>query len=157
MFGVDIDKQKLKIAERSGLKSLINGKERDAVNEILKRGKGKGVDIAVEASGSVSVLEQAIKSVKNFGRIGLVGRAEKDVVIAWPTFVSILRKEISLFGIWGFEPIESWKECLRIMAEDGIKTEPLITHRIGLVETGDIINKMHQRKEFFNKVLIIQE
>ncbi len=157
VFGIDVDKQKIRIAEQSGLKSPINGKEKDAVEEILKRGKGKGVDIAIEASGSVSALEQAIRSVKKLGRIGLVGRAEKEIVIPWPTFVSVLRKEISLFGVWGFEPIESWKKCLRIMAEGGIKTEPLITHRIGLAETGDAINKMYQRKGFFNKVLIIPE
>ena len=157
VIGVDIDEQKLRIAQRAGLKLLINGQKNNAVEEILRKRKGVGMDATIEAAGSMVALDQVIRVTGNLGRVGLVGRAEKDTVIPWSTFALILRKELSLLGVWGFEPIESWKKCLRIMAEGVIKTEPLVTHRIGLAETGSIIKKMYQRKGFFNKVLVMPE
>lgn len=72
IFAVDIDPSKLKTAKEFGAIPL-NAKEVNPVEKIMELTDNVGVDVALELIGLRVTLEQGVKSLARFGRLGLVG------------------------------------------------------------------------------------
>lgn len=72
VIAVDINPERLKMAEEVGATHTINAKEADPVARIGEI-TGKGADFALEASGNPAVLRQAIDCLGIFGTCGIVG------------------------------------------------------------------------------------
>lgn len=72
VIAVDINPERLKMAEELGATHTINAKDADPV---IKIGEitGKGADFSLEASGNPAVLRQAIDCLGIFGTCGIVG------------------------------------------------------------------------------------
>ena len=63
LIAVDIDDGKLNLAKQLGATHLINAKNVDPVDEIMKITQHLGVDYAIEAAGLTQTIEQAFLSV----------------------------------------------------------------------------------------------
>lgn len=72
VFAVDIDKSKLQTAEEMDT-IPINAKEEDPVERIMELTNGVGVDVALELIGLSLTMDQGVRSLARFGRLGLVG------------------------------------------------------------------------------------
>jgi aryl-alcohol dehydrogenase len=72
VIAVDINPERLKMAEEIGATHTINAKEADPVAKIGEI-TGKGADYSLEASGNPAVLRQAIDCLGIFGTCGIVG------------------------------------------------------------------------------------
>lgn len=95
VFAVDINDEKLKLAEKQGA-IPINGKEKNPVEEIKKLNNGKGVDIALELIGLPITQKQAIASVGPMGRVVFVGLSEKPIEL--DIYREVLANEAELIG-----------------------------------------------------------
>lgn len=96
VYGVDLNPDKLSLAEQYGAVP-INAGQVDAVNEIKRLTRGKGVDVALELIGLPVTMRQAIESVSVFGRIVLVGLNEETIEIN--PYVELLGKEAEIIGV----------------------------------------------------------
>ena len=96
VFGVDLNSNKLVLAEEYGAIS-INAGQVDAVEEIKQLTHGKGVNVALELIGLPVTMRQAIECVGVFGRIALVGLNEKTIEIH--PYVELLAKEAEIIGV----------------------------------------------------------
>lgn len=67
VIAIDIEDSKLELARECGANHVINSSKDNVVHEILRLTDGKGVDYAIEASGSARSIETAFASVKKFG------------------------------------------------------------------------------------------
>lgn len=75
VIGVDLFNKRLETAKKLGADVIINAQEvTDIKKEILEITEGRGVDLAIEASGSYKALNGAIKTVAYRGTI---------VVLSW--------------------------------------------------------------------------
>lgn len=63
IFAVDMIPRRLEAAKACGAGFVVNAKELDAARYIKEQTKGKGVDVAVEYSGSWQAMQSAIRSV----------------------------------------------------------------------------------------------
>jgi aryl-alcohol dehydrogenase len=72
IIAVDINPDRLKLAEEIGATHTVNAKEADPVARIGEI-TGKGADYSLEASGNPAVLRQAIDCLGIFGTCGIVG------------------------------------------------------------------------------------
>jgi propanol-preferring alcohol dehydrogenase len=72
IYGVDIDSKKLDCAEEMGAVP-INAKNVNPVEKIMELTKGEGVDVALELIGLPLTMDQGVRSLARFGRLGLVG------------------------------------------------------------------------------------
>src|SRR5678816_2088159 len=72
VFAVDIKQDKLELASEYHA-TPIDASRVDAVEEIRRLTKDKGVDVALEMIGMRKTMEQAIDSVGNLGRAVMVG------------------------------------------------------------------------------------
>jgi 2-desacetyl-2-hydroxyethyl bacteriochlorophyllide A dehydrogenase len=95
VFAVDIQRDKLELASEYGA-TPIDASRVNAVEEIRKLTKGKGVDVALEMIGLRKTMEQAIDSVAYLGRAVMVGLNQQPIEIN--TYMQVLGKEAEIIG-----------------------------------------------------------
>ena len=96
LFGVDLNPDKLALAESYGVIS-INAGQVDDVAEINRLTQGKGVNVALELIGLSVTMRQAIECVGVFGRVAMVGLNEEKIEIN--PYVELLCKEAEIIGV----------------------------------------------------------
>ncbi|MEY8757843.1 zinc-dependent alcohol dehydrogenase family protein [Peribacillus simplex] len=141
VIAVDINNEALKLAKSLGASVVINGKEKDAVNEIKEITKG-GVHVAVDALGIALTCQNAISSLRKRGRllqVGLTSKEEKGM-IALP-IDNIVLSELSVIGSANM-PISRYPDMLRMVESNILKPGALITNTVGLKEAGEILMSM---------------
>jgi len=95
VFAVDIKQDKLELA--SEYQAIpIDASRVNAVEEIRKHTKGRGVNVALEMIGLPKTMEQAIDSVGNLGRAVMVGLNQQPISIN--TYLQVLGKEAEIIG-----------------------------------------------------------
>ena len=75
VYAVDIKQDKLELASEYGA-IPVNGSRTDAVEEIRKLTRGKGVDVALEMIGLPVTMKQTIESLGVLGRAVIVGLSQ---------------------------------------------------------------------------------
>ncbi len=95
VYAVDINADKLKIAERFGAVP-VNGAETDPVAEIKRLTGGRGVDVALELIGLPLTVRQCVESLAVFGRAVVVGLSDKTVEV--DTYRELICREAELIG-----------------------------------------------------------
>jgi len=95
VYAVDIKQDKLELASEYNA-IPIDASRADAVEEIRKLTKGRGVNVAIEMIGLRKTMEQAIDSVGNLGRVVMVGLNQQPIEIN--TYMQVLGKEAEIIG-----------------------------------------------------------
>jgi len=73
IVSVDLVNYRLEAAKRLGADIVINASQKNPVEEIKKMTDGKGVDVAIEAVGSIETFDGCFESVRPAGRVSIVG------------------------------------------------------------------------------------
>ena len=95
VYAIDIQQDKLELAsEYSAIP--IDASRVDAVEEICKLTRSKGVNVSLEMIGLRKTMEQAIECVGNLGRAEMVGLNPQPIEIN--TYRQILGKEAEIIG-----------------------------------------------------------
>jgi 2-desacetyl-2-hydroxyethyl bacteriochlorophyllide A dehydrogenase len=95
VFAVDINEEKLKLAAQYGAVP-VNGMKTNAVDQIKKMNKGRGVDVAVEMIGLQKTMKQALLSLGVMGRLVIVGLSKEPLEIN--TYSEVLGNENEIIG-----------------------------------------------------------
>ncbi|MBY9000140.1 MAG: zinc-binding dehydrogenase [Candidatus Heimdallarchaeota archaeon] len=143
IYAVDIDSNKLKTAEEMGA-IPINAKEDDPVEEIMSLTKGDGVDVALELIGLSLTMDQGVRSLARFGRLGLVGitKASFDV-----NSYEVICREKEIVGV--SDHLLSELPCILDLAEQGkLDISKVVTKIVPL--DADAINEVHHHLKEFN-------
>jgi S-(hydroxymethyl)glutathione dehydrogenase/alcohol dehydrogenase len=136
VIAVDVADDKLKMAKAFGADVLINPKSDDVLAAVKSATNGKGVDLAVEATGQPSIMAMAFESVRaQGGRAVIAGNAKAGEELRIPP--GLLNQGKSLLGTWGGDslPDRDFPKIAALMASKQIDVAPLLTRRYGL---GDI-------------------
>lgn len=142
---VDNSDEKLAFAEKLGFEAY--SQEKDGL-----------ADCALEGTGYSSALTNAVLSMKNHGRIVLMGNPAQDMTIAQKAYSQLLRREIKLYGTWNSsynQVVNDWSATVKAMSDGSIKYAELITHRFELSNCNEALEMMRDKKEFFTKVTLI--
>lgn len=95
VYAVDINEDKLNMAKGYGA-IPVHASQFDAVAEIKKLTKGKGVDVAIEMIGLKQTMKQAIQVAGVMARVVIVGLSDQPIEI--DTYNEILGNEVELIG-----------------------------------------------------------
>jgi 2-desacetyl-2-hydroxyethyl bacteriochlorophyllide A dehydrogenase len=95
VYAVDIKQDKLELASEYNA-IPIDASRTDAVEEIRRLTKGRGVNVALEMIGLSRTMEQAIDSLGNLGRAVMVGMSQQPISIN--TYAQVLGKEAEIIG-----------------------------------------------------------
>ena len=119
---------------------------------------GEEADRVIEASGAPAALNDAIKNTRAMGTIVLVGHSAKDVTLEHTNFVQILRKQLTVVGSWNSDKkhdVDDWQESIDAIANGTLDPEKMITHAIALEDADKAFNIIGERKEFYNKIVLV--
>lgn len=142
VYFFDLDERKIEAAKKEGFFEY-----EDSIS----------VDAVIEGTGAGAALVRCLKALKPFGEIVLMGNPSRGIELTQADYWLILRKELRLYGTWNssFGDLQNdWKEAIVGMSEGTITPEALITHRIGMEDYMEAFNIMHDRREFFQKVML---
>ncbi|MDO9573914.1 MAG: L-threonine 3-dehydrogenase, partial [Candidatus Contubernalis sp.] len=129
IIAVDINDYRLEIARQMGASHIINPLKHNFVEEVLIGTKGDGIDIVVEMSGNKQSLQDGLKTLKNGGRLALLGLPEEKICLDLTN--EIIFKGVTLAGITGRKIFETWYKTSALL--NGIlDVSPVITHQFKL-------------------------
>ena len=123
---------RLETAQKLGADVVVNLHEEDAVARVMELTNGVGVDVVIEAVGHFHTvrnqeapLAQAVKMIRNGGRIVTCGLGEQLTAVHFKTLVM---KEASIIA--SRVTLGEYPRALRMMAKGLLHPELLITHNM---------------------------
>ena len=142
---------RLEAAGRLGADVLINIQKEEPVEAVRAATGGAGVDEVFECSGSEGTLNQAIRMVRQGGRIGLLG-VPTDKVMEMIPFKYVCRNEIAIFGSKANPNVSD--KVLSLIASGQLVVKDLITHVFPLEGFEKALDTFVNRRDGAMKVVI---
>ena len=156
----DIDQTKVEFAHRLGFNHAINSLNVNPVDYIKELTGGKGADVCLEGAGASITWEQCLFSAKSFGTVVCMGNPGKDMALTQKGYWEILRKQLTLKGTWNSsynDSVNDWKTVVRAISSKELDVRPLISHKFALKDYRTAFDIIRGHKEFFNKVMFVNE
>lgn len=143
----EISEEKIAFSCKLGFRTY-NAANGEIQKEVAAATQNKGADVVIEGTGTGAGLNAAIDMASPFGRIVLMGNPAKDTVISKAMHSQILRKELTLQGVWNSvyaDPLNEWVYTAEMMDAGRIKTADLITHKASLEELPGLMQGIYDR------------
>ena len=155
----DIVAEKLELAKRLGFEDVFNSAIEDPVEVVNAQTEGKGAHVCIEAAGVPQTYLYALESVKRGGSVVLLGNPVADVTLPASLISQLMRREVSLLGTWNSDYSisgndDDWRKVLQAIASGKLDLSPLITHKVPLTDSTEVLHMMNDKSQFYAKVLI---
>ena len=121
----DMNEYRLNLAKELGATrtvNVLNDKLEDVMEEL---GMKEGFDVGLEMSGAQSGFQNMVDTMKNGGKIALLGLQRKDAQINWE---KVIFNQLTVKGIYGRQMWETWYK-MDTMLQSGLNIDKIITHR----------------------------
>ncbi len=131
LFVLDVNAERLAMAERIIPGAIgVNPAKVNAVATVKEMNGGRGVDLAVELSGSAPGTRLTFDLIRMGGQIRLVGLSGAPFTMN--TTDDVVYKEATIKGTTGRIMWKTWHQMDRLMAEKKFDPKQVITHRFPL-------------------------
>lgn len=119
------------IARRLGADQVVDYRQVDVAKEILRLTEGRGVDVSIEALGTQSTFESALRVLRPGGTLSSLGVYSKDLTIPLGAFAAGLgdHKIVTTLCPGGKERM---RRLMDVIASKRADLKPLVTHRFKL-------------------------
>ncbi|OPZ62166.1 MAG: D-arabitol-phosphate dehydrogenase [Firmicutes bacterium ADurb.Bin506] len=130
VLGTSRDAERLKAAEKCGVRATIDVNAQDPVKELAALTRGRGPDVVIECSGAAAGTRLGLELVRRRGQFTQVGLFGKQIEL---DFERICYKELKVTGsigsIWS-----AWNKALHFMERGLIDLSFLATDILPLTE-----------------------
>lgn len=142
VIAVDLLEERLELARDLGARRVVNLRDGDPVGAVMTATTGRGVDVAVECSGSPAGQNAALDVAKKRGTVAFVGESRSTEVNPSD---QIIRKLLTVVGGWYF-PRGEWDEIVRLVVEKKLPVERLVTHTFVIADAPVAFEMFDRRK-----------
>jgi L-iditol 2-dehydrogenase len=144
--------ERLALGKELGADETINIHEQNPVEAILEITRGRGVDVGIEASGSVGAIHQALKVCRKQGRVMVFGIYSENASL---DMQDMHRRELTILGSSGCP--WAMPRAVELVASKRVRVLPMITHRVDLegLERLFMDDVMERRKEGYIKGVLL--
>jgi len=149
-FVTDVVDYRLGFAEKLGADVTINSKIDDPIKRIMKLTDMKGVDVALEAVGIQSTVQQAMAMVCIGGRVTIVGMLAKTMALE---MLDAVAKELDIKGTYGYTP-DDFKAALNMISSGKASVKPLVTNVLPLDAVSEGFKLLSEKAEGVIKVVL---
>ncbi len=133
LIASDLSPARLNFSKSIGADVTINPLEEDIGSAVRAATDGRGVDVVIVATGSVTALEQSLSIVRKGGLIDIFGMPTKDAKLAIdPSRLFI--NEIKIMPSYSTTEKEM-KQALELMIARKVNVAQLISHRFMLADS----------------------
>ena len=128
---VDTVPKRLEVARLMGSDITVDFQKVDPVEEICRLTNGRGVDVAIEALGTQSTFEAALRVLRPGGTLSSLGVYSTDLKIPLGAFAAGLgdHKIVTTLCPGGKERM---RRLMAVVASGRLDLKPLVTHRFKL-------------------------
>ena len=140
IFAIEPNSKRLDMATAMGATYAINPREVDPVQRILDITAGLGVDVVLEMSGHPGAIRQGFKSLRNGGRVSLLGLPSSMIELDLAN--DIIFKGATVLGISGRNIFDTWYRTRRILESDQLDLKKVITHTLPFERIHDAMEIM---------------
>jgi len=134
VIATDINDYRLAAAKRLGADVAIRADE-DLPACLREANDGLLADLVIVCTGAISAITQALQSVERGGTVLLFAPADPGVTIPLSINELFWRNDITLTTSYAGSPAD-YAAALKLIRAHRICTDEMITHRLGLAETG---------------------
>lgn len=149
IIAVDIDPQKLALAQRLGATHTVNANESDVPAAVRGLSGGKGADVCFEVVGQTDTVVTAIRSLRKGGTVVLVGNLSPRVELPLQEVVS---REISVLGSCASSG--EIPECIDLLASGVVDVDPIISLKASLDDGPELFARLYGGDRTLMKVII---
>lgn len=129
VIAVDLEDNKLELAQELGADVGLNPKKCDVVAEVKRLTGGKGADVSLEVVGATPTVKMAIECTRKGGAITLVGNLAPNVELP---LQAVVTRELSVYGSCASNG--EYPECIEYLRRGDIRVDRLITAKASLDE-----------------------
>ena len=129
----DVDPFRLHKAKEFGADAAFSAKE-DVPARVREANGGRPADLVIVCTGATSAFEQALQSVDRGGTVLFFAATLPDVKLAVPVN-EFWRNEVKLMTSYANSPADA-AQAIALMRSGRVDVLPMITHRLGLAQTG---------------------
>lgn len=151
IIACDIDDSRLEMSKQFGATDCINTRNSEALTQIISLTRdGKGVDVAIDATGIGVTANMSIKSVKLDGRVILIGNVAPNIDFPLQYVVT---HQISLFG--SCASAGEYPQCLDLISSGQVDVDRMISKIVPLSEGDKWMNKVYNREDGLSKIVFL--
>jgi len=141
IFCLDVNEFRLNFAKQFNVTKTIQSTDNAAQKQILDKTDGRGVDIAIVATGNLHAFEDAINLVRKGGTVLLFGVPSKGDKLDLD-MSKVYSREISIFTSYAASDIDT-KNALDLIASSSVDVKKLITHRYQISDSQKAFDRAH--------------
>ena len=134
IMATDIVDYRLEAARKFGADVAVHARDYTPAS-LRQAAYGRLADLVVICSGTTSAINQALESVERGGAVLFFAPTEPGVSIPLSINDLFWRNEIMLTSSYGGSPAD-YAAALELIGAGKIRVREMITHRLGLAETG---------------------
>lgn len=149
IIAVDLDEDRLKLAQKLGADLSLNADGCDVLKEVKHLTQGRGADIAMEVVGTSPSLNSALACLRKGGALTLVGNLKPSVDLPLQVVVT---RQLTLYG--SCASCGEYPACLDLMARGAINVEALISATPPLAEGAAWFKRLYDREPGLMKVIL---
>jgi 2-desacetyl-2-hydroxyethyl bacteriochlorophyllide A dehydrogenase len=142
VIAVDVIDHRLEQASSLGADAVINSTTADAVQQIRNLTQGRGADVCIDCSGNPAGQNSALDAAAKLGAVAFVGESRATQINPSD---QMLRKLLTVVGGWYF-PISDWEEIVRLVIDQKIPVEKLISHDFSIDQAEEAFRAFDQRE-----------
>ena len=120
----DMNEYRLNLAKVLGATRVVNVKEEKLSDVMKELGMKEGFDVGLEMSGAESGFNDMVNTMKNGGKIAVLGLQKADARINWE---KVIFNQLTIKGIYGRQMWETWYK-MDMMLQSGLNIDKIITH-----------------------------
>jgi len=150
VIAVDLDVERLKLAQTLGADVRLKADECDVAAEVKHGTRGRGADLALEAVGASPSLQMALACVRKGGAVTLIGNLQPSVELPLQTVVT---RQLTLNGSCASSG--EYPACLDLMARGAINVEALISATPSLADGAAWFKRLYAREPGLMKVILV--
>ncbi|RDU25252.1 NAD(P)-dependent alcohol dehydrogenase [Anaerosacchariphilus polymeriproducens] len=150
VYVVDVMDKRLEKAKELGAAEIINGKNKDAVEEVLKLTEGKGCDLVIETAGTEITTHQAIRMTKRGSNIVLVGYSKTGEMTLPMSLV--LDKELTFKTVFRYR--HRYPLAIEAVSEGKVNLKGIVTNEYNLEDIQEAMDNCVDHKEDIVKAVI---
>ena len=133
VIGVDTIPERLAMGDALGLDHTVDYKSGDPVKAIMELTDGRGVDVAIEALGTQSTFEGALRVLRPGGTLSSLGVYSSDLQIPLDAFAAGLG-DIRIVTTLCPGGKERMRRLMDVVAAGRVNLEAMVTHHFKLEE-----------------------
>jgi len=146
----DISEYRLNAAKEFGADAVIDARE-DVAAQVRELNGGRGAELVIVCAGALSAFEQALDSVDRSGTMLCFAPTDPGVELPVPVN-DFWRNSITVLPSYGNSPYDA-EVAIELIRAGRVPVREMITHRLGLAETGEGFRLVAEARESI-KVII---